>query len=276
MAVNLAKPGFPVGVDQRTVEAATKWSEEHVLALHRWSPTLFSVRTTRSSAFRFTPGQFARLGIVDEAGGALIWRAYSMASANYDEHLEFFSILVPDGAFTSRLTNIAPGAPILVEKASYGFLTADRFVGGRDLWLLATGTGLAPFLSILHDPAVWDKYENIILVYSVRYASELAYQDEIAALPARELLRDGRAHLHYVPVVTREPVAGALSARITQLITEGRLEEVVGLPLEIEHSRLMICGNPQMALDLREVLTGRGFRTGRRGVPGQLAFENYW
>ncbi len=252
-----------------------KWTRETVLSLRRWSAKLFSFQTTRYPGFRFAPGQFARLGI-PLADGTAIWRAYSMASASYNEHLEFFSIVVPGGEFTSRLDRLKPGDGILVEKASYGFLGTDRFVGGKDLWLLASGTGLAPFLSILHDPQLWDDYENLILVHSVRQANELAYQEEIHLLPSHELLSGTRARLGYVPVVTREAVAGALPARITQLIGDGRLEAAAGSRLDVERSRLMICGNPQMAADLRDLLTRRGFRVGRRGNPGQLAFENYW
>lgn len=253
-----------------------KWTTETILSVHTWTDKLFSFKTTRSASFRFAPGQFARLGVVIPETGEVVWRAYSMASANYEDHLEFFSIVVPDGAFTSRLARFSPGDSILVEKASYGFLTTDRFVNGRDLWLLASGTGLAPFLSILHDPLVWNAYENLILVQSVREANELAYREHIIEIPKHALLCDGKARLHYIPVVTRETVPGTLSARINRLITEGTLEEKLGLPLDIEHSRLMVCGNPQMALDMREVLKQRGFQVGRRGIPGQMAFENYW
>lgn len=259
-----------------------KWTEERILSIKRWAPQLFSLRTTRYSGFRFVPGQFARLGLPlngADAHGEAVWRAYSMASASYDEHLEFFSIVVPDGEFTSRLNTLQVGDPLLIEKASFGFLTTDRFAGGRDLWLLASGTGVAPFLSILREPQVWQDYENLVLVYSVREARDLAYADEIAALPQQAILADldtRRARLHFVPVVTREPVPGALDARITQLLADGRLEAQTGLPLSAAHSRVMVCGNPQMAIDLRKQLTERGLQVGRRGQPGQLAFENYW
>lgn len=261
--------------------AQLKWTEERILDIRRWTPKLFSFRTTRHPGFRFVPGQFARLGLpltADPCGEA-VWRAYSMASANYDEHLEFFSIVVPGGEFTTRLASLQAGDRILVEKNNYGFLTTDRFVGGRDLWLLASGTGIAPFLSILRDPQVWQDYENLILVYSVREARDLAYEAELAALPQHELLAgltEGKARLHYVPVVTRERVPGMLDARITQLLADGRLEASVGLPLSVERSRVMVCGNPQMAADLRKCLMERGLQVGRRGKPGQLAFENYW
>jgi len=280
-------PVTPVAV-QAVAHAAgeQKWTRERILAIRRWTPKLFSIRTTRAPAFRFTPGQFARLGVAREPMNALqvqqavvsdfIWRGYSMASASYDEHLEFFSIVVPEGEFTTRLEHLQVGDEVMVEKASYGFLTSDRFVNGKDLWLLASGTGLAPFLSILHDPQVWHDYENLIVVHSVREAEELVYRHEILAMEQHELLQQARARLHYLPVVTRESVAGCLDARITALIADGRLAAAAGLPLELERSRLMICGNPQMAADLRSQLTDLGFRVGRRGQPGQLVFENYW
>ena len=178
--------------DGPSLDADRKWTRETVLTVRRWTPKLFSFRTTRYPGFRFAPGQFARLGVV-LPDGAQVWRAYSMASANYDEHLEFYSIVVPGGEFTSRLERLKPGDPILVEKASYGFLTTDRFVDGKDLWLLASGTGLAPFLSILHDPQLWETYENLILVHSVREANELTYRAEIQALSHEPLLHDARA-----------------------------------------------------------------------------------
>ncbi|MBV2234175.1 MAG: ferredoxin--NADP reductase [Sterolibacterium sp.] len=256
-----------------------KWSEERILGIKRWAPQLFSLRTTRHPGFRFVPGQFARLGLPlrrDEPDGEVVWRAYSMASASYDEHLEFFSIVVPDGEFTTRLAERQIGDSLRIEKNSFGFLTTDRFAGGRDLWLLASGTGVAPFLSILHDPQVWQDYENLVLVYSVREARDLAYSKTIAGLPQHVLLAGSRARLHYVPLVTRESVAGTLSARITEVLADGRLEARVGVSLDAAHSRVMVCGNPQMAVDLRRQLTERGLQVGRRGKPGQLAFENYW
>lgn len=255
-----------------------KWTVETVLSVRRWTANLFSLQITRPQGFRFLPGQFARLGLplTADLQGPIVWRAYSMASANYDEHLEFYSIVVPGGEFTSRLEQLGPGDALLVEKASFGFLTTNNFVGGRDLWLLASGTGLAPFLSILHDPQVWESFDNLVLVHSVRQKTELVYQEEISALNTHPLLADSHACLHYLPVVTRELVPGALHARMTQLLMDGQLESASGFELDTEHSRLMVCGNPQMAADLRKLLMARGFRVGRRGIPGQLAFENYW
>uniref|UniRef100_A0ABX1N6F9 ferredoxin--NADP(+) reductase n=1 Tax=Aromatoleum buckelii TaxID=200254 RepID=A0ABX1N6F9_9RHOO len=254
---------------------ADRFTTERIIAMRRWTPHLFSFRTTRDPAFRFVPGQFARLGLRKE-DGSIVWRAYSMVSAPYDEHLEFYSIVVPDGEFTSRLARLAEGDEIFVEKMNYGFLTTDRFEGGRDLWLLATGTGLAPFISILHDRSTWTDYERIVLVHSVRTAAELAYRDEIARLVDHPLVGDVVHKLHYVPVVTRERVAGALSARITTLIESGELERVVGFPLDHERSRIMLCGNPQMVDDGRKLLNRLGYKLSRRAAPAQLVVENMW
>ena len=255
--------------------SSDRFTAEAILTVRPWAPTLFSVRTSRYRGFRFTPGQFARLGIARD-DGAIVWRAYSIASATYDEYLEFFSVVIPAGEFTSRLASFRPGDRILVDKASYGYLTTARFVGGKDLWMLSSGTGLAPFLSILRDPSVWEQYENLIVVHSVRHAGELAYRDEIATIAHSEPIAGQSARLHYVPVVTRECCPDALVARIPQLIEDGRLEAAAGVRLDLERSRIMVCGNPQMTDDLRGLLTARGFRVSRRANPGQLAFENYW
>jgi ferredoxin--NADP+ reductase len=253
--------------DKFTVERITHW--------WRWAPNLFSFRTTRHRGFRFAPGQFARIGLPG-ADGKLLWRAYSIVSAPYDEHLEFYSILVPEGEFTPRLATLGEGDEVLVDKTNYGFLTTDRFEAGRDLWMLASGTGLAPFLSILGDPAVWQAYQHIILVHSVRYGHELAYQDTISRFAEHPLVAPFARRLRYLPVVTREQVEGALPSRITTLIEDGRLQARAGIDLDPEHSRVMVCGNPQMVEDLRALLSDRGLRTSRRGNPGQMAFENYW
>lgn len=254
-----------------------KASAERILAIRPWCDKLMSFQTSRSQAFRFQPGQFVRLGLPGESGaGGIIWRPYSMVSAHYDEYLEFFSILVPDGAFSMRLEKAAVGDTIHVEKAPYGFLTTGRFVGGSDLWLLASGTGVAPFLSILRDPSVWAQYDNIVLAYSVREARELAYQDEIASLATDELFADEKARLVFVPIVTRERVPGLLGRRLTELIQDGSLERHVGLPLDRERARILICGNPQMLEDLREILQARGLRPDRSREPGNFASENYW
>jgi ferredoxin--NADP+ reductase len=222
------------------------------------------------------PGQFARLGVRDHENDTTVWRAYSIASAAHDEHLEFFSVVVPGGAFTSRLSKLKEGDEILVERKSYGFLTTDRFEQGKDLWMLATGTGLAPFLSILHDFNTWEQYDNLILVHSVRTQQELAYEDLIRSFDKSEYYAEFAHKLRYLRIVTREPVPGTLRDRVTKLLTSGVLEENVGIRLDHDRSRIMLCGNPEMVEDSRNLLIERGFRLSRRGEPGHLAVENYW
>lgn len=206
----------------------------------------------------------------------MVWRPFSVVSSAHDPHLEFFAVLVPGGDFSAPLSRIREGDTIRIDKSSYGFMTIDRFAPGKDLWLLASGTGLGPFLSILRDPVIWRTYDNLVLVHSVRQTGELAYRDEIAAIPHDKPLLAQPARLTYVPVVTRESSPGALTARIPQLIEDGRLERVAGAKLDLQRSRIMVCGNPEMVRELRGQLTARGFRTNRRAAPGHLAFENYW
>ncbi len=184
--------------------------------------------------------------------------------------------MVPDGEFTSELSRLEVGDELLVDKQAFGFLTLDRFLDGRDLWLLATGTGIAPFLSILQDFEAWQRFERIILVYSVREARELAYQQLIAELPQRDYLEGLGSKLLYQPVVTREQIPGALHGRITTLIENGELERAADLQLTPEHSRIMLCGNPQMIEDTRAVLKARDLNLAMTRRPGQVAVENYW
>ncbi len=255
-----------------------KATAERILSIRRWNDKLFSVRVTRGASFRFTPGQWVRLGIASGSGlpGAVVWRPYSMASAAHDDHLEFFSILVPGGAFSTRLAKADIGDTLYVEKEPYGFLTTARFAGGRHLWLLASGTGVAPFLSILRDPETWRRYDERVLAYSVRAAGDLAYRDELAALGTDELLGAGHPPLRFVAVVTREPAAGALAARLPELIANGELERAAGLRLAPDDSRILVCGNPAMLDDVRDALVARGLRYDRSANPGQFATENYW
>ncbi|HTP97222.1 MAG TPA: ferredoxin--NADP reductase [Burkholderiales bacterium] len=254
--------------------SADKYTAQTITEIRTWAPNLFSFKTTRDRAFRFAAGQFARLGVA--SGGEIVWRAYSIVSAPYDEHLEFYSIVVPGGAFTSQLASLAVGDAILVERRSYGFLTTERFECGRDLWMLSTGTGLAPFLSILYDLRTWESYENLVLVHGVRHRNELAYEEAIRRFKQDELFAGFDTRLIYLQAVTREAAPDALSARITALIDSGELERAAGLAIDGERSRIMICGNPDMVDDTRKLLAGRGLRVSRRGEPGHLAVENYW
>lgn len=254
-----------------------KCTAECITERREWTPKLFSFRLTRPASYRFTAGQFARLGVGD-GNGATIWRAYSMVSAPYDEFLEFFSIVVPDGEFTTRLVQRRIGETVLLERNPFGFLTIDRFPDGRDLWLLATGTGVAPFLSMLQAPETWSRFERVVLAYSVRSADELAYLDWLAALRQHPLVGEAITpeRWRFVPAVTRTPTPGALPVRLTRALDDGSLEAAAGFGLSPDRSRIMVCGNPQMVDDCRARLGARGFKLSRRAAPAQLAFENYW
>lgn len=266
-------------------DSEDKHSRETITSLKTWVPgKLFSFTCTRPTGFRFTAGQFARLGVENTlklpGEPEIIWRAYSMVSSPYDEHLEFFSIVVPNGAFTSHLSQLQVGSPLYIDKTNFGFLTTARFESGKDLWLLGSGTGLAPFLSILHDPQTWGQFENIVLVHSARTSDELVYQDMIHGLSNHPMLGELVERLDerffYVPVVTRENVAACLNQRITQLLENGALAKHTGLPINQERSRFMICGNPDMVTDIRNTLKQQGYGPARRNTPGEIAVENYW
>ncbi|HRK56871.1 MAG TPA: ferredoxin--NADP reductase [Burkholderiaceae bacterium] len=263
-----------------------KFTRQSISAITQVNDHLFRFRTTRDRAFRFKPGQFARLGLFRDDthgqhhGPRFVWRAYSVASADYDEFLEFYSIVVPEGDFTTALAKLKVGDSLLIEKQAYGFLTLDRFEGGRDLWLLASGTGVAPFISILYDLHAWAQYERLILVHCVRHADELAYQDTLEAFHTHayfgEQLARHPGKLVVVPIVTREQVPGMLGERIPALLKNGALEAQAGVRLDPEHSRIMICGNPQMVDDVRNHLKGAGYAVSRRAQPAHMAVENYW
>lgn len=266
-------------------EVEDKYTKETITSVRVWVPgKLFSFTCTRPTGYRFTAGQFARLGVDNTLKlpnePDIIWRAYSMVSGPFEESLEFFSIVVPDGAFTSHLSKLEVGSPVYIDKTNFGFLTTARFESGNDLWLLGSGTGLAPFLSILHDPLTWEQFDNIVLVHSARNSQELVYQDMIRGFTEHpllsELIEDVKKRFFYVPVVTRERLEGCLDQRITVLLENGRLSEHTGLPLTKERSRFMICGNPEMVTDVRQVLKGQGFAPARRNTPGEIAVENYW
>ena len=256
-------------------DSAEKFTRQTLIDVQSLTPHLFTLRTTRDRGFRFRAGQFARLGVV-KADGTTVWRAYSMVSSPFDEFLEFFSIVVPDGEFTSELSRLKPGDCLLVERQAFGYLTLDRFVDGRDLWLLSTGTGVAPFLSILQDFEVWEKFERIILVYSVREGRELAYQALIEGLTQRDYLAEYAHKFRFIPTVTREQHPAALNGRITTLIENGELERAANVTLTPEHSRVMLCGNPQMIDDTRKLLKAKGLQLSLTRRPGQVAVENYW
>ena len=249
-----------------------KVSLEKVLSVHRWTNTLFSFTMTRPAHFKFTAGQFARIGL--KVGDELVVRAYSVVSSPFDETLEFFSIVVPEGKFTSNLQHLKVGDELYLEKIPYGYLTLARYQLPlpQDLWLLGTGTGLAPFLSMLQDFETWNKYKHINLVYSVRTQDELAYVDRIQEIA--ESFGEGYTGFKFIPIITRDPKA-VLHHRLPILIENGELERAAGLQLNPETSHVMLCGNPEMVEDTKEALKARGLTMNRRGE-GNIAVENYW
>ena len=272
-----------------------------VLSKTTWTPNLFSFTVSRPDSFKFTAGQFVRLGVnpsqlkyykqlsavadtddddeeLNEALNEDIFRAYSIVSSPFDEVLEFFSIVIPDGAFTSQLQHLEVGDELLLNTMPFGFLTLARYQKPlpKDLWLLATGTGLAPFLSMLQDLKTWEDYEHIILAYSARSTEELAYIDKIESLQEDfGSLVDNPAKLIFIPIVTREAVEGALTERLPKLLLDGTLQERTGIALDVDSTHVMLCGNPDMVEDTKETLKSLGLVMNRRGE-GNIAVENYW
>ena len=270
-----------------------------VLSKTTWTPNLFSFTVSRPVSFKFTAGQFVRLGVnpsqlnyykqlsavadaddeeLDETLDEDIFRAYSIVSSPFDEVLEFFSIVIPDGAFTSQLQHLEVGDELLLNTMPFGFLTLARYQKPlpKDLWLLATGTGLAPFLSMLQDLKTWEDYEHIVLAYSARSTEELAYIEKIESLQEDfGSLVENPAKLIFIPIVTREPIEGALTERLPKLLLDGTLQARAGIDLDIDSTHVMLCGNPEMVEDTKETLKSLGLVMNRRGE-GNIAVENYW
>jgi ferredoxin--NADP+ reductase len=246
--------------------------EERVLSVHHWTDRLFSFTTTRDTALRFSNGHFTMIGLKVE--GKPLLRAYSIVSANYEEHLEFLSIKVPDGPLTSRLQHIQVGDTIIVGKKPTGTLLCDYLLPGKRLYMLATGTGLAPFMSIVRDPETYDRYEQVILVHGVREVDELAYRELLVKqLPEHEFLGElVTDKLRYYPTVTREAFIN--QGRITELMESGKLFNDLQLPpLNPAEDRVMICGSPAMLKDLKRLLEARGFEEGNTTRPGDFVIE---
>lgn len=246
---------------------------ERVLSVHHWNDTLFSFKTTRNPGLRFENGQFVMIGL--QVDGRPLMRAYSIASPNYEEHLEFFSIKVPNGPLTSRLQHLQVGDELLVSKKPTGTLILSDLNPGKHLYLLSTGTGLAPFMSTIQDPETYERFEKVILVHGVRWVSELAYEEFITKeLPQNEFFGDlVREKLIYYPLVTREPFRN--QGRQTDLMRNGKMFEDIGLPpMNPEHDRAMICGSPSMLDETSEVLDSFGLKISpRMGDPGDYLIE---
>ncbi len=258
-----ASPATPSRVPQA--------SAQRIRAIRRWTADLWSLRIERPAGFRFQPGHYLRLGLPVETPASAVWRPYSIVSAPDDEALEIVLVRVPDGAFTSQLARLGEGDPVLLEQAVFGFFLESQLAPGDTLWMLATGTGIGPYVSLLRTPGALDRHRRAVLVHSVRRADELSYRDEIEAAVAAS---GGR--LHYLPVVTRETVGGTLSGRIPRLIDDRLLQSAADAALEPAGSRVMVCGNPAFTTDMRALLSARGFTPCRRNSPGSMLFEKYW
>ena len=246
--------------------------EEQVLTVHHWTDRLFSFTTTRDRSLRFSNGHFTMIGL--EEGGRKLMRAYSIVSPNHEDHLEFLSIKVPGGPLTSKLQHLEPGDRIIVGRKPTGTLLIDYLLPGKRLYLLATGTGLAPFMSVVRDPETYERFEQVILVHSVREVDELAYHDYLLEhLPRHEFLGDlVTGKLRYYPTVTREEFVNM--GRITELMASGRLFEDLGAPaLDAANDRVMLCGSPAMLRDLKRMLESRGFHEGNTTKPGDFVVE---
>lgn len=245
---------------------------ETVTDIHHWNDTLFSFKTTREHNFRFHNGHFVMIGL--EVDGKPLTRAYSIASANYEDELEFFSIKVTDGPLTSRLRNVKIGDEILVSTKPTGTLVADNLFPGKHLYLISTGTGLAPFMSIIKDPDIYDRYDKVILTHGTRYVSELAYENYITEeLPNNEYFGDiVKEKLIYYPTVTRDEFCN--QGRLSDLIKSGKLFEDIGLPpANTDDDRFMICGNPAMLTETCGILDEMGFTEFNKGKLGHYVIE---
>ena len=247
--------------------------DETVLSVHHWTDRLFSFTTTRDATLRFSNGHFTMIGLRGEGGKPLL-RAYSIASANYEEHLEFLSIKVPNGPLTSKLQHIQVGDKIVVGRKPTGTLLIDYLLKGKNLYLIGTGTGVAPFLSIVCDPATYEQFEKVILVHGVREVAELAYYEYLThELPAHEFLGEMVSNqLLYYPTVTREAFKN--QGRVSDLLITGKLQTDLGLPkLDPATDRVMLCGSPEMLRDLKKILEERGFMEGNTTKQGDYVVE---
>lgn len=246
--------------------------QETILSVRHWNDTLFSFTATRDPGLRFHNGHFVMIGL--ETEGKPLMRAYSIVSANYEEHLEFFSIKVQDGPLTSKLQHLKPGDKLMVSRKPTGTLIMDNLLPGKTLYMLATGTGLAPFMSIIKDPEVYERYDNVVLCHGVREVSELAYAEYISSeIHDNEFFgAEARKKLIYYPTVTREAYRN--QGRLTDLIENGKLASDIGLPpLNADTDRVMICGSPSMIKDLVAILEARGFTESRHGHQAHYVIE---
>ena len=239
-----------------------------VVGNHHWTENLYSLRVDAAIA-RFTAGQFGRLAL--DVDGERIARPYSFVNAPDDPVLEFYSITVAEGPLSPQLAALENGDKVWVAKSGAGFLVLDEVPDGRYLWLLSTGTGLGPFLSILKTSTPWQRFEKVVLVHAVRTVSELSYRDTIARFAEQH-----GGQFAGVAFVSRERTDFAMPGRIPAAIENGDLEERAGCQFSAEHSQVMLCGNPAMVKDVTAVLQERGLTKNRRRTPGNITVEAYW
>lgn len=259
-------------------------SPEKIRDLQWWTEDLLTFKVTRPPAMHYFPGQYARIAL--QAGNQLIWRPFSFVSAPADDNLEFLAVLVTGGLFTDQLKLASCGDTIWVEHENYGFMTPDRFEGGNVLWLLATGTGIGAFLSILRDTRIWGEYRHIVLVHGVRRPTQLVYREELLKMQDTSRVQPHRATLTLVACITADQAGltvahsdkdyRLLPTRISTALESGSLEAEAGFELSPEDSRVMLCGNPAMIEDARKILHRKGLAPCRRQKPGQFLTENYW
>ena len=240
-----------------------KWLQARVTENRHWTDALFSLRV-EGPRLAFEAGQFVRIAL--DIDGQRVARPFSFVNPPADPTLEFYGIVVPEGPLSPRLARLGPGDTLLVATNPAGFLVLSELPQAESLWLMSTGTGIAPFLSMLRTEAPWKRYRNVVLVHAVRHARELVYREEIGQLK----------NLKYLTFVSRETAPGSLAGRIPAAIADGRLEAAAGLRLAAESSQVMLCGNPDMLKDTTAALVSRGMRKHRRRSPGQISVESFW
>jgi ferredoxin--NADP+ reductase len=250
---------------------SARWLEGRVIENRQWTEALFSL-TVEAPKLSFEAGQFVRIALDLEEGNpaSRVARAFSFVNVPEDPLLEFFGVVVPEGPLSPRLARLAPGDALQIAPNPAGFLVLSEVPDARTLWLVATGTGIAPFLSMLRTQAPWQRFENVVLVHAVRHEPELVYKEMIHAM------QKGQPGFRYVPFVSREKAPGALSGRIPAAVRDGRLEAAAGMELSAATSHVMLCGNPQMLKDATAALMEKGMRKHRRRTPGHISVESFW
>ncbi len=258
----------------------SKFTYQKVIKSHFWVPgKLFSLYVTRYKDYHFLSGQFARISIPSQSQNynlRNIWRAYSIVTGPKQPYLEFYVVIIPGGILSQNLSKLKPNDELCIDNKAYGFLTIDQFTNGGDLWLIASGTGLSAYISILRDARTWSSFKKIILIHGVRKCEELTYSKDIKKFDEMNQKNSCKKRFQYLPLVTRETIPGIPKARITTLLENGKLEMMLDRNLDPSLSKVMLCGNPQMLTETRKLLRLRGFYPGRRGAYGNIAMEKYW